>query len=55
MVLGMYDMRLISLIGDQAGLVLPSKSFIQFLDETARIRHFGLLSGFGGTWNVFYT
>lgn len=45
MVFGMYDMKLT--IRDQAGLVLPSESIIQFLDETARpFGLFGLLVGF---------
>lgn len=35
-VFGMYDLRLVSPIGDQAGLVLSSESLIQLLDETAR-------------------
>lgn len=50
MVFGMYDLRLVSPIGDQAGLVLPSESLIQFLDETARpFGLFGLLGGFTGS------
>lgn len=47
MVFGMYDLRLVSPIGDQAGLLLPSESLIQFLDETARqFGLLGLLEGF---------
>lgn len=47
MVFGIYDLRLVSPIEDQAGLVLPSESLIQFLDETARpFGLFGLLEGF---------